>query len=604
MNGRARRPAAARGATTRAAPRNEKAMEKEQRRPPSSKTAPVAMKASSANATPQGMKNRNQSRRDRKIALQQDVDKLRKKLRHEENVHRALERAFTRPLGALPRLPPFLPSQTLELLAEVAVLEEEVVRLEEQVVNFRQGLYREAIITSMAKNAFFPDSDRCTPARHKLTTAQVQSSELSTSTRQGSSNQDAADWPSLKRATNVKQTPRRPGRSLSQGDCPGKENQSFGSGTNSCRDSGLAPLSNVPGGCRVQVAETCAGFQTTSTMEEHKAIDGGNGNDPDKASTAANKISEELLTCLLAIFSQKSTSSSQDDERVSTPSVSGSCGSSSDPYGVLELGWRDIGRYKQFRSVDATSFGTNISAGDASALGRRLKALLRKLSLVDLAGLSHQQRLAFWINTYNSCMMNAFLEHGAPTNPHMLVAMMPKATINVGGRVLSAMTIEHFILRLPYDAKHVNTEGVKGGDGPAVFGLEWPEPLVTFALSCGSWSSPAVRVYTAARVEEELEAAKREYLQAAVGVSPSPASDAGLAIPKLLHWYLPDFAKDVSSLVDWVCLQLPRDLQRDAVRAVEAAGRGHGSAASASPRRPVRVLPYEFRFRYLLALAS
>jgi hypothetical protein len=39
------------------------------------------------------------------------VDKLRKKLRHEENVHRALERAFTRPLGALPRLPPYLPSQ-------------------------------------------------------------------------------------------------------------------------------------------------------------------------------------------------------------------------------------------------------------------------------------------------------------------------------------------------------------------------------------------------------------------------------------------------------------------------------------------------------------
>lgn len=38
------------------------------------------------------------------------VDKLKKKLRHEENVHRALERAFTRPLGALPRLPPYLPS--------------------------------------------------------------------------------------------------------------------------------------------------------------------------------------------------------------------------------------------------------------------------------------------------------------------------------------------------------------------------------------------------------------------------------------------------------------------------------------------------------------
>jgi len=37
------------------------------------------------------------------------VDKLKKQLRHEENIHRALERAFSRPLGALPRLPPYLP---------------------------------------------------------------------------------------------------------------------------------------------------------------------------------------------------------------------------------------------------------------------------------------------------------------------------------------------------------------------------------------------------------------------------------------------------------------------------------------------------------------
>ena len=34
------------------------------------------------------------------------------------------------------------------------------------------------------------------------------------------------------------------------------------------------------------------------------------------------------------------------------------------------------------------------------------RALLRKLASVDLAGLSHQQKLAFWINVYNSCMMN------------------------------------------------------------------------------------------------------------------------------------------------------------------------------------------------------
>jgi hypothetical protein len=41
----------------------------------------------------------------------------------------------------------------------------------------------------------------------------------------------------------------------------------------------------------------------------------------------------------------------------------------------------------------------------------------------------------------------------------------------------------------------VNPEGTKGGDD-VTFGLEWPEPLATFALSCGSWSSPAVIALT------------------------------------------------------------------------------------------------------------
>uniref|UniRef100_A0A0E0LVX0 Ternary complex factor MIP1 leucine-zipper domain-containing protein n=1 Tax=Oryza punctata TaxID=4537 RepID=A0A0E0LVX0_ORYPU len=505
-----------------------------------------AMKASSNAAAPQLITNRNQSRRDRKIALQQDVDKLRKKLRHEENVHRALERAFTRPLGALPRLPPYLPSQTLELLAEVAVLEEEVVRLEEQVVSFRQGLYEEAVIISMAKSAYFSDTDRCSPApRHGQVPDQAAS----------------ANWSSLKRVTNVKQTPRRPCPSLNQrGDCPGKENQSCT--TNSFRDHSRFPLNTVPK-CSNPAEEKCAGFQIRS-------------------------------------------SSDKDEDRSPSPSVSGSEGVTyaGDPYGVLELGSRDIGPYKQFRAVDATSFDQNVFDSTNSLLGRRLnvylakiRALLQKISSADLVGLSHQQKLAFWINTYNSCMMNAFLEHGAPTTPQMLVAMMPKATINVGGRVLSAMTIEHFILRLPYNAKHVNPKGVKSGNGAAaaaaargVSGLDWPEPSVTFALSCGSWSSPAVRVYTACHVEEELEAAKRDYLQAAVGVSTATS----ISIPKLLHWYLLDFAKDVSSLMDWVCLQLPDELQRHAVEVVEASRR------SPSPR-PVHVVPYEFRFRYLLA---
>ncbi|XP_076949369.1 uncharacterized protein LOC143621990, partial [Bidens hawaiensis] len=152
---------------------------------------------------------------------------------------------------------------------------------------------------------------------------------------------------------------------------------------------------------------------------------------------------------------------------------------------------------------------------------------------------------------------------------------------------LNAFSIEHFILRLPCHAKY----GFKDDESSArnIFGLELSEPLVTFALSCGSWSSPAVRVYTASEVENELEVAKREYLQAAVGISTTKQQ---LMIPKLLDWYMFDFAKDMESFLDWLCLQLPGEVGKVAMKCLE-----RKTSEPLSDR--VRVSPYEFHFRYL-----
>jgi len=94
-----------------------------------------------------------------------------------------------------------------------------------------------------------------------------------------------------------------------------------------------------------------------------------------------------------------------------------------------------------------------------------------------------------------------------------------------------------------------------------------------------------VRVYTASQVEEELEAAKRDYLQATVGISRTNK----LIIPKLLDWYLPDFVKDMKSLLDWVCLQLPNELRNEAVKCLERRGRDPLSQL-------VQVMPYDFSF--------
>ncbi|CAK9185845.1 unnamed protein product [Ilex paraguariensis] len=533
--------------------------------------------------------NRRCSIRERKMALQQDVDKLKKKLRHEENVHRALERAFTRPLGALPRLPPYLPSCTLELLAEVAVLEEEVVRLEEQVVHFRQGLYQEAVHISSSKRNMDDSADLYDPY-HIIDSKHQQSMSL------------------LQTEANSATSVGRHCTSL-RDDAKGKENQSFTNATRNKHQSPnlkaqtvRTPVKRPP--IEYRSAEKRLNpqkLQLEGSVIDHESAEGRTQPSRDERLSdddTPNKISESTLKCLSSIFLRMSSKKGRSmvERLPSLATLTSSEGFEGtefkDPYGICsKFRKRDMGPYKHLFAIEGTSINPNQTTISVF-LVRRLKLLLGKLALVDLQGLNHQEKLAFWINTYNSCMMNAFLEHGIPESPELVVALMQKATINVGGHLLNAITIEHFILRLPYHSKYTFAKGTKSDEMMArsIFGLELSEPLVTFALSCGSWSSPAVRVYTASQVENELEVAKREYLQAAVGISMTKKM---VAIPKLLDWYLLDFAKDLESLLDWICLQLPNELGKEAMKCLE---RGKSEPLS----QFVQVMPYEFSFRYLL----
>ncbi|XP_042488942.1 uncharacterized protein LOC122069059 isoform X2 [Macadamia integrifolia] len=478
--------------------------------------------------------NRRHSSKERKMALLQDVDKLKKKLRHEENVHRALERAFTRPLGALPRLPPYLPPYTLELLAEVAVLEEEVVRLEEQVVNFRHGLYQEAVYISSSKKSMegmadLFESHQCRNAKQEQPQSSSQAEGNSTMSvvrvppsLPGNSpglSQSVSETVSDRnghcsnRPTNVKPLVKKPHGSLaSPEDKRGKENQSLPNSTKNNKQSpkqkstkSRPPVKrahNKPKSeekkldpmklqleCNVGDRER-AEESTFAIPEEMVSAE----------SSGPNKISEDILNCLLSIFIRMRTPKKRlMDSEMLPPLLAPACHESyelietQDPYGVcLEFGKRDIGPYKHLSVIDASSIDVNRKT-NSFFLIHRLKLLLGKLASVDLKGLNHQQKLAFWINIYNSCMMNAFLEHGIPESPQMVIALMQKVKINVGGHLLNAMTIEHFILRLPYHSNYSHSKGSKNEEMAArsIFGLEWSEPLVTFALSCGSWSSPA-----------------------------------------------------------------------------------------------------------------
>ncbi|CAA3025958.1 Geranylgeranyl pyrophosphate synthase, chloroplastic [Olea europaea subsp. europaea] len=396
--------------------------------------------------------SRRGSIRERKMVLQQDIDKLKKRLQHEENVHRALERAIKRPLGALPRLPPYLPPDTAELLAEVAVLEEEVFWLEEQVVNFRQGLYQEAVcISSSQRNV---DN-----SANSYDLCQIKD-PISKQSRLSLPN-EAYSVPG--------------GRHLavSLDDKRGKENiSSFNSLKNKQGSPNLklqtvrTPEKKPP--VEYRSAEKnldskrsqleCGVLNHESAKERNPVV---SPEEKSPADDTPNKISESILKCLMNIFLRMSSKKSKSrGETIPSRSALSSCDiikstEFNDPYDICsKFGKRDIGPYKNLFTIEAASINPKKTTISVFLVQRR-RLLLQKLASADLNGLTHHEKLAFWINIYNSCMMNAFLEHGIPVSPEMVVALMKKATVNVGGHILNALTVEHFILRLPYHSKYV-----------------------------------------------------------------------------------------------------------------------------------------------------
>ncbi|KAK4273655.1 hypothetical protein QN277_017002 [Acacia crassicarpa] len=303
----------------------------------------------------------------------------------------------------------------------------------------------------------------------------------------------------------------------------------------------------------------------------------------------ANEVSEELLKCLIGIFLELNHAclDRKEADHASVPKLTLSCMKSSgftcktpsflsnpnvlstDPYGISsdsDCLARDVGPYKDFIHITSSSLHTDRFS---HAFGK-LRVLINKLCQVDLNLLSNNQKLAFWINIHNACIMNAYLDQGLASKQDEESDVMNKATMNVGGIEVNARGIEHMILR---------------GRGEA-----YPEANnVIFGLSRGTWSSPAVRVYRGEEVGRELERAKAEYLEAAVGVRRSKRK---IIVPEVLERQMRDFAADMGSLVEWIYTQLPPSSSLKGPLL-------HSLSSSSSPP-PLQIQPYRSHFRYLL----
>ncbi|KAK7321518.1 hypothetical protein VNO77_32245 [Canavalia gladiata] len=505
--------------------------------------------------------------------LEKEVVKLQAQLKCEEALNRVLHCALHGPVFSLPLIPSLFPPQVYELLQELAMVEEEIIMLERKVKELKLRLYQERDQSTDWEIHHRRHPRLCNQFRG-LSRCGSRINEQ----RSNSHNYEV----------------------LSKGRKTSDRRASLGSALDFHSLFSMPRRSN-----EYEVPRRNTGKIAARQYHMHMS----------NAIEKPNDLSEELLKCLIGIFLELNRASLDREESETVPKLTLSCMKSTgfkartsfnckapsngnasclDPYGIssdLDCTPRDVGPYKDFIQITRSSLDIDQFSQCLPAF-RKLRVLMHKLCDLDLSFLTYKQKLAFWINIYNACIMNAFLDLGLPSTQDKLLSLMNKAAMNVGGIVLNALAIEHFILRHPCESKH----------GPVdekevllrhAYGLGYPEPNVTFALCRGTWSSPALRVYTSDEVVNQLEIAKVEYLEASVGIT----NKRKIIVPKLLQWHMHDFADEMESLLEWIYSQLPRSgsLKRATMECLIRETKYPMS-------KMVEIQPYESEFRYLLPI--
>lgn len=543
-----------------------------------------------------------------RIQLEQDVQRLQEKLQEEMELHVSLENAIKKNTVKLSS-PSCFSHEAQELLSNIALLETTVSKLEREMVSLHFQLSQERNERRLAeyrlRHSSSPTLSGCSP---DITETLISSSLTS-----------------LKNL-NVQVHHSPEGDScLEQGD-----QLLESTSESSCIESTMEFADDSVVLLHEKKISAKTGFKSSQPVEFRKIP---TGMPPKGLWYNPNQLSEEMVRCMKNIFMSLADSalpakSSALESHCSTLSPRGHLSNSSwwsssdrsmisswvqspqidmqnnsgvlasenvfDPYRVRgKLSWADIGNYGFAMEVSWMSVGKQQLEYASGAL-KRFRTLVEQLAKVNPVHLSSNEKLAFWINLYNALIMHAYLAYGVPRNDLKLFSLMQKAAYTVGGHSYNAAAIEYMILKMkpplhrPQIALLLALQKLKVTEEQRMCAIDEYEPLVAFALSCGMYSSPAISIYTAKNVREELQEAQRDFIRASVGFS----SKGKLLVPKMLHCFCKGSVDD-ANLAVWISHYLP-PLQAAFVEQCISQRR-----QSFLGSRNCGILPFDSRFRYL-----
>jgi hypothetical protein len=190
---------------------------------------------------------------------------------------------------------------------------------------------------------------------------------------------------------------------------------------------------------------------------------------------------------------------------------------------------------------------------------QKCSALLQEFQPEKLPTISAQR--AFWINLYNALLIDAVITLGVQQSVAEgklgILAFFRRAAYRIDGKRVSLEDLEHGILR--GNQGHPLLPGPQFASSDPRMAWCLPlDPRIHFALNCGSHSCPPIRVYSAGRLEVQLDQATRNFVDANVGLDEAKQL---LVLSSIFQWYKGDFGGP-SGVISFVIDHLPLDSRR------------------------------------------
>ncbi|TMW95601.1 hypothetical protein EJD97_008621 [Solanum chilense] len=503
---------------------------------------------------------------EHRASLEKDIEQLQMRLQQEKSMRMVLERAMGRASSTLSPGHRHFAAQTKELIAEIESLEEEVANREQQVLSLYRSVFEECISRPSSEQS----SVMTSPAHNKS---------------------ESRKHPSIISSAfcSSKKFPLRTFQALAAINDLGKRNLLQSKSTH-------ASFYNSKANVHIQKSSsehTKEQGQVTSTEKSPLAR-----TLKDHLYQCPSKLSEEMVRCMAAIYCWLRITESTSTEQKRSPLSSRSSTN-------VIIPQHDIKEERDWfckSTIEISWIATdknNVSR--ASYAISNYRVLVEQLERVNLSQMETNNKMAFWINLYNSLVMHAYLAYGIPQNSLRRLALLHKAAYNVGGQVISANAIEQSIfgLRTPRIGRWLETilstalwkrSGEERQLISSKFSLQQFQPLVCFALCTGAVSDPMLKVYTASNIQGELEAAKKEFLQANIIVKKSKR----VSLPKVLEKYAKEASIPSDDLLGWVMENVEKKLRDSIQKCIDR-------RTNKKTSQIIDWLPYSSRFQYVIS---